>query len=398
MTMRILTLLFLCSLFLSAHAALENISYQTQSVEINGDNFSAQIPTGYKLELLTGDLEGPRLFSFAENGDLFIGAKSDQVYRLAPPYKNPHAFIKLSDYPHSIAFRKNEILIARTSGVYHAEYKTGQKTLSQKEIKLLAALPGGGGHDSRTVAVGPDGRVYLSLGISGNCSNQYIGDDYSFYNRRGGVLVLDESGARPEWKAFATGLRNPVGFDWHPATNVLYASNNGPDHHGYEQPPEYFSRLDANSFHGMPWYQFNGTTINRDTCIDEKPPQPINEVVKPVATFDSRNAPMAVAFVADNAMDERFKNSAIVALRGSWATKSGGGFFGGNASRRHPKIVVVRFEQGGVHSVENVITGFQLKNGDRWARPVGVGIGPDGALYFTSDSGINGLFRLQKIK
>jgi hypothetical protein len=104
-------------------------------------------------------------------------------------------------------------------------------------------LPSGdGGHTSRTVRVGPDGRVYVSLGISGNCSNQYLGKDYPFVDRRGGVFVLEESGAKPVLRPFAAGLRNPIGFDWQPQTGVLYASNNGPDHWGFELPPEYLSR------------------------------------------------------------------------------------------------------------------------------------------------------------
>ena len=56
----------------------------------------------------------------------------------------------------------------------------------------------------------------------------------------------------------------------------------------------------------------------------------------------------------------------------------------------------VRFSQGEAQDVEDVVTGFQLPDGRRWARPVGVGFGPDGALYFTSDSGIQGLFRLNR--
>ena len=67
---------------------------------------------------------------------------------------------------------------------------------------------------------------------------------------------------------------------------------------------------------------------------------------------------------------------------------------GDPATRREPKLVRVRFAQGEAQGVEDFVTGFQLPDGQRWARPVGVGFGPDGALYFTSDSGTEGLFRL----
>ena len=208
------------------------------------------------------------------------------------------------------------------------------------------------------------------------------------------MLVFDENGPRPRLQPFATGLRNPVGFDWHPHTRTLHASNNGPDHLGFEQPPEYFSRLLPGSFHGMPWFQYDGQRLQRDRCIDREPPRPLSEVSPPVATFPARNAPMAVAFVPKGTFSTQLEGDAIVSLRGSWGTQPSGGAMGDPATRREPKLVRVRFAQGEAQGVEDFVTGFQLPDGQRWARPVGVGFGPDGALYFTSDSGTEGLFRL----
>jgi len=390
--------LFLCCCVVPfAQAGTEALTHQDQVITINGERRVARVPEGHRLELLTVALDGPRLLMFSSNGDLFIGSKSGNVYRLPPPYTAPEVLVAPGGYPHSVALRKNEILIARTDGVYRAPYKPGQRKLASGALKLLAALPGGGGHSSRTVGVGPDGRVYVSLGISGNCSDEYLGEPYSFNDRRGGILVLREEGGKARWETYASGLRNAVGFAWHPASGVLYASNNGPDHLGYEQPPEYFSRIDAGSFHGMPWFQYDGRGIRRDDCIKREPPRPLEDVAAPVATFPARNAPMGVTFVPEGAMDKALAGDAIVALRGSWGTQPGGGFFGDAATRRPPKLVAVRFKDGQAQRVDDLITGFQLENGERWARPVGVAIGPDGALYFTSDSDTHGLFRLKKL-
>ena len=105
---------------------------------------------------------------------------------------------------------------------------------------------------------------------------------------------------------------------------------------------------------------------------------------------------MGMVFVREGALDPRFTGDAMVALHGSWATLPDGEFRGNPATRRPPKLVAVRFnnEQEAVR-VDDIVTGFQLANGDRWARPVGVAIGSDGSLYFTSDEGIEGLFRLR---
>jgi glucose/arabinose dehydrogenase len=94
-------------------------------------------------------------------------------------------------------------------------------------------------------------------------------------------------------------------------------------------------------------------------------------------------------------MHKTLAHDAIVALRGSWGTQPSGGCIGDPASRREPKLVAVRFQDGKAQRVDDLVTGFQLHDGERWARPVGVAVGPDGALYFTSDSGVEGLFRLR---
>jgi glucose/arabinose dehydrogenase len=148
----------------------------------------------------------------------------------------------------------------------------------------------------------------------------------------------------------------------------------------------------------MPWFQYTGKQLQRDDCISRKPPRPLAEVSVPVATFPARNAPMAVSFVPKGRFIKALEHDAIVALKGSWGTRPRGDAFGNPATRRQPKIVAVRFKDGEVQRVDDLVTGFQFESGARWARPVGVAIGPDGALYFSSDSGINGLFRLTRTK
>jgi glucose/arabinose dehydrogenase len=386
-----------CLLALLGSGVATGLGYRQQQVTL-GDGVirQATVPAGYVLEFLT-ELDGPRLPAFAGNGDLLIGSTSGKVYRLAPPYTRPEVLVTLDGYPHSVALREGELLIARTDGLYRAPYRPGQTAIDPRAVSLLAALPGGGGHSSRTVRIGPEERVYVSLGISGNCSDQYLGAPYRFEDRRGGVLVLVEEGARPHFEPYASGLRNPVGFDWQPGTGVMYASNNGPDHLGYDQPPEYFSRLDPGSFHGMPWFQYDGRRLRRDACIKSPPPRSERDVVLPVATFPARNAPLGVTFVPPGALDPEFTGDAIVALHGSWATWPSGSAFGNPATRRPPALVRVRFRNGVAQGVEALVSGFQLDNGERWARPVGVAFGPDGALYFTSDGGdTQGLFRVRR--
>ena len=372
------------------------LDYLEQSVEVGGRTETARIPAGYWLEVLTEELAQPRMLSFGADDELFIGSRSGQVYRLLPPYREATSLTRLRGYPHSVVQRDGKLFISRTNGLLSINYVPGQAKLDADDTELVAPIPGGGGHNSRTLRVGPDNRLYVSLGIQGNCTPQLIDERLPFEHRRGGVMVLDETQSPPKWKPIATGLRNPVGFDWHPETGVLYASNNGPDHLGYELPPEYFAKLLPGSFHGMPWYQYDGTNLHRDPCIRGEAPYPPEQVSIPVATFPARNAPMAVEFVTPGAMHASITGDAVVALRGSWGTFPSGGARGDQATRRHPKVVLVRFENGEAVRVDDLITGFQDENGDRWARPAGVALGPDGSLYFASDEEANALFRLSR--
>jgi glucose/arabinose dehydrogenase len=376
------------------------LSASAATLDIKGKTFSVNIPEGTSIESLNTEMQGPRFMAFAQNGDLLVGSKSGIVYRLKAPYQKAEEAIRFGGYPHSVAFRQTEageeIWLAETNGLYRALYQAG-RFYTKNDFTLIEALPGGGGHNSRTVAVGPDNRVYVAYGITGNCSDEYLSPDYAFNKRRGGIMVLDESGAKPILKPFGSGLRNPIGLDWDPASGILYASNNGPDHQGFDEPKEVFVAVEDGDFFGMPWFQTVRGNITRDTCISSNPPRPISEVKSPAAFLPARSAPMAVVFPQAKDFNGRFAGQALVAIRGSWGTPPSGSALGDAAGRREPRIVSIRLGANAAASVtEDLVSGFQdEKNGDRWARPVGLAFGPDGALYFTSDAGNQGLFRLK---
>jgi hypothetical protein len=130
------TLLFYCSVV--AHGGTGAIGYTAQNIIITGTTHVVRVPAGLQLELLTAELEEPRLLTFAANGDLFIGSKSGNVYRVPPPYTQPQVLIKLGGYPHSVALRNDEILIARIDGFCFARRtKPGRRRLRNRPSPCL---------------------------------------------------------------------------------------------------------------------------------------------------------------------------------------------------------------------------------------------------------------------
>ncbi|MBC7659345.1 MAG: PQQ-dependent sugar dehydrogenase [Chitinophagaceae bacterium] len=353
-------------------------------------------PNGIVVQKLPAVLAAPRLLTFAKMGDMIVGSSAGKVYRLKAPYTSATTVVDFGGQPHSVSMRNvgaaQELWIGETEGIYKAIYDPN-KSYKKSDFTLVAALPGGSGHSTRTVKISPDNHVFVSLGIQDNCSPQYLDDSYSFNERRGGIFELDESTAdATKLVPYASGLRNPVGFSWQPETGVMYADNNGPDHWGFELPREVFEEVHQFSFFGMPWYQVINGKVTPDTCApQDRAPQPASKVSLPVATFNARSAPMDVAFIGAPQLVTAWSGSALVALHGSWGIPPGGG----NADRRSPKIVLVEFVKGKpTGKVSDFLTGFQDRTGKRFARPVGLAFGPDNALYFTSDSEGAGVYRV----
>jgi len=366
-----------------------------QQIKVAGNSATLMVPEGMQVQFMA-TASGARFPALGPDNEIIIGSNGPTVFRLAPPYNNATALVQIGSRSHSVAYRGNKLFIADTAGLYEAPYNGLSTNLQAGDLVKMADLPVSG-HSSRTVIAAPDGTLYLSIGISGNCSNQYLDNSYPFDTRRGGVFWIDESGLTPELIPFASGLRNPIGIAVHPASGNLWATNAGSDNLGYDEPREIFSRLSQGSWHGMPWFQYINGSFQDGQCIDTATaPRPATEARAPAVTFLARSTPMGIAFVTDNRLGNDFNGNALVSVHGSWATDPTKG--GGPETRRPPKIAMVNFSGNQAVSVEDVVTGFQRGDGSRFARPSGAIIGPDGQLYFTSDGGeVQGLFRLVQL-
>ncbi|WP_053070623.1 sorbosone dehydrogenase family protein [Halomonas sp. PR-M31] len=227
---------------MSLHA--QNNDSGLVAVDVANTDQRLMAPPGTTVSKVT-DLVAPRLISLGRNDEMFIGSQAGRVYRLSPPYENAEVLVRFDNYPHSVAQRGDRLYVATTNALLAADYRPGDKP-GENDFTRIARIPGGGGHSSRTLVAGPDERLYLGLGIQGNCSNQYVGEGYRFENQRGGILVLDESGDSPQWQPYASGLRNPIGLAF--------------DHQALSMPPTMGRTTGAMRNLVKCWYALNRVT------------------------------------------------------------------------------------------------------------------------------------------
>ena len=331
---------------------------------------TVMLPAGFSIAVYARNL-GPVRFMAVRPSDgmLFVADQNGRILALPDANHTGTAdktiiFASNLREPSSIAFYQDWVYVGETNEV--ARFSAPNNALQAQGAKevVIPNLPTGG-HATRTVAFGPDGRLYLAIGSSCNVCNEKD-------NRRAAISVYDPDGKNG--RLFATGLRNAVGFTWQPGTNQMWATVNGRDNIGDELPPDDLRRINDGGFYGWP-FCYDGPNPNPEYHDAAKcanvPPDDV--------ALQAHSAPLGLTFGDTFAAPQPYKESIYIAYHGSWnrSVKTG------------DKVVRVPFVNGQPGQPEDFAWGWLPGNADNpgqvWGRPVGVTVGSDGALYITDD-------------
>lgn len=336
---------------------------------------SLTLPNGFKIEMFA-KLEIPRMLAVAPNGDLYATRREprNDVVLLRDRDGDGVADVVRSVASirnvHGIAIHDGKVYLAAVRDFYVADLlPDGGFGTPQK---LYSDLPDAGQHPNRTVKVSPDGKLILSVGSTANAAPEPNPENATLLE-----LAADGSGRT----IVARGLRNAIGFDWHPKTRQLWAMDHGIDWLGDEVQTEELNFIYRGAHFGWPFVY-----DNRKFNLHQNPQETIGITREqfaamtepPVMGLEPHSAPMEFLFYTGTQFPAEYRNNAFLALHGSWNRAQPVGY----------KVVMVPFADGRPGTPVDFISGFYLpENNAHFGRPCGLAVGADGSLFLSDDSG-----------
>jgi glucose/arabinose dehydrogenase len=332
------------------------------------DQAGLRLLPGFTIDVFARDLGPARFLAVDPLGTLLVSVpRQGRVLALPDDDGDGRAdrTVVVADgleLPHGLAFHDGALYVAETGRVVRLAYDpTTQRTSGAPEV-VVAGLPRRGAHWTRTIAFGPDGRLYVSVGSS--CDACEESDP-----QRAAITRYEADGSAPV--RFATGLRNAVGLAFRPGTDELWATVNGRDWLGDDRPADYVTRVEAGGFYGWPSCYWAPGGLASDPQLGA--PGRCERVARPDLLYQAHSAPLGLAFYTGQAFPPAYRGSLFIALHGSWNRRTPTGY----------KVIRVGFDDGTPHA-EDFVTGW-LAGSRAWGRPVDLAVAGDGSLFLSDD-------------
>lgn len=338
-----------------------------------------KLPPGFKMEVYAAGVANARQMALGPNGTLFVGSRDKgggQVYAIPDADQDNRGdevvvVAKGLTQPSGVAFRDGALYVAEIFRVI--KFPDIENTFRDKSkltpVVVNNSYPRDEWHGWKFIAFGPDGMLYVPVGAPCNVCEprRPIYGTITRFNPDGGEVEI-----------FATGVRNSVGFDWHPLTKELWFTDNGRDLMGDDRPPDELNRAPAPDLHfGFPYV--HGRAISDPRFGSGRNP---GNFTPPARELDPHVAAIGMRFYTGAMFPEAYRNQIFIAEHGSWNRSTPIGY----------RVTIVTLNGNDVVSYRPFADGWLQSRGP-WGRPADVLVMPDGALL-VSDDYANCIYRI----
>lgn len=331
-----------------------------------------KVPAGFTVNKFADNLGKPRILVTSPAGHVYATDRDAGVVMLlqdtnadgVAERKETVATIKQA---HGLAIHNGNLYIVAVRELYTAQINP-DGTLQAPQM-LLDDLPDGGQHPNRTLAFGPDGKMYITVGSTCNSCPE---------PNKENATILQANADGTGRVVYAKGLRNTIGFGWHPQTQEMWGLDHGIDWLGDNDQKEEVNQIKQGAHYGWPYIYGEGKYNPGDRPEgDTTYAQYLQKTTLPTLTYQAHAAPLGMAFYTGTMFPAEYQNDAFVTMRGSWNRSQPVGY----------SVVRLHFENGKPVRFDDFLTGFLVNdNKAHFARPVGVAVHPDGSLLVSDDT------------
>ncbi|AGW89214.1 MULTISPECIES: PQQ-dependent sugar dehydrogenase [Cupriavidus] len=325
-----------------------------------------RLPPGFRIEVVTEDVPGARAMALSPSGTLFVGSRGEgKVYAVTDALgTRPRVRVVATGLrmPAGVALRDGNLYASSVSKIVRLDNIESRLDNPPAPVVVSDRFPTESHHGWKFIAFGPDGYLYVPVGAP---CNVCAPDE----NRYANIMKMKPDGS--DLQVVARGVRNTVGFDWHPATRELWFTDNGRDRMGDDVPDDELNRATAAGQHfGYPYCHAGNVA---DPEYGSK--RPCSEFVPPVARLGAHVAALGMRFYTGTQFPPAYRNSVFIAEHGSWDRSKPSGY----------RVVTVALDGSGKAVRQEVFAQGWLRGGKPWGRPADVLVAPDGSLLVSDD-------------
>lgn len=326
-----------------------------------------KLPPGFDIQLYAGNVPNARSMTLSPSGILFVGTRREgNVYAVLDEDKDFHAddVIVIDEglnMPNGVALRDGDLYVMEVNRLLRYDNIENHLDALPEPVVVYDHYPTDSHHGWKFIRFGPDGMLYIPVGAPCNICDEED-DRYASITR----ISYDGSG----FDIFAHGVRNTVGFDWHPVTKELWFTDNGRDWLGDDMPPDELNRAPQKGMHfGFPYC--HGEDI-LDPEFGEG--QDCADYVSPAQELDPHVAALGMRFYTGEMFPENYRNQIFFAEHGSWNRSVPIGY----------RLMLAELSRNDVVGYKIFAEGW-LQGMKAWGRPVDVLVMPDGSLLVSDD-------------